>query len=60
MSGKIHMGLHGRSSDNTKVINYFKGLPKTMIGLIYELYKEDFDLFGYTVNDWLWEHLVDE
>lgn len=60
VKGLYHLGLHGKTSDNVKVINYFKGLSKNLIREIYELYKADFEIFGYTVNDWLWEHLVDE
>ena len=60
VEGTIHMGLHGRSSNNSRMIVYFKGLAKTIVAKLYNLYREDFALFGYTVNDWLWEHLADE
>ena len=59
VENRIHMGLHGRSSDNSKMIMYFKGLRKKFILQLYDLYREDFELFGYTVNSWLWSHLKD-
>lgn len=57
LAGKVHMGLHGRTSDNSKMITYFKGVDRKVVGDFYENYREDFEIFGYTINDWLWAHL---
>ena len=60
MGGKLSFGFHGKSSDNEKVVRYYRGLGKTFIRELYELYKDDFEIFGYTVSEWLWVHLDDE
>ena len=56
----LHMGFHERHTDNSKLINYFRGLPKSFVQLIFQFYEEDFDLFGYEIEEWLWENLADE
>ena len=60
VKGEISLGLHGRSSNNDKVIGYFKGVPKSFVRDLYELYREDYEIFGYGISDWLWVHLSDE
>ena len=56
----LHMGFHERHTDNSKLINYFRGLSKSFVQLIFQFYEEDFDLFGYEIEEWLWENLADE
>lgn len=55
--GNITLGLHNKSNDHGKMITYFKGFPKSDLIKIYEIFQEDFEIFGYTINDWLWVHL---
>ena len=56
----INLGLRNKSSDNSKMITYFKGLEKSAVRDLYDLYQKDFEIFGYSVDEWLWEHLEDE
>ena len=57
VKGQISLGLKAKSNDNTKLITYFKGLPVKIVVELYNLYIEDFHIFGYQIQDWLWEHL---
>ena len=57
---KIHLGLHQPSNDHTKVIKYFKGLPKRIAMGIYDVYETDFQVLGFTIPEWLWEVLSND
>lgn len=52
--------MHTKSTDYEKIIRYFKGVPKSLIMRIYNIFEVDFLAFGYTIPDWLWVHLADE
>ena len=44
-------GSHGSSS--TVIPDYFRQLTKKQIQLLYQRYKLDFDLFGYSIEEYL-------
>ena len=60
LTGKVHLGMHAANNGMGKVVNYFKGLPKSIFLGIYEIYKMDFEILGYGVSEGLWGSLVDE
>lgn len=57
VEGKIHLGLHPPSNDHSKVIKYFKGLPKNIMMGVYDTYEADFQVLGFDIPMWLWETL---
>ena len=57
LGGKIHLGLHAPSNGLEKMVNYFKGWSKEMLLSIYDLYEEDFQIFGYEIHDEVWDSL---
>ena len=59
MKGKVNLGLHQKNNDKSKMVMYFKGVEKWIVEVLRELYKEDFELFDYEVEEWLLTHLMD-
>ena len=60
VKGLINLGLHPKETDHTRMITYFKGMEKSIVLELYKIYQPDFELFGYYIPEWLWEHLIDE
>ena len=60
IKGRVHYGMASKSTDFEKMVRYFKGLPKSLIIQIFEIFRFDFEAFGYEIPDWLWSHLIDE
>ena len=52
--------MHSKSTNYEKIIRYFKGVPKSLLMKIYDIFEVDFQAFGYTIPAWLWAHLSDE
>lgn len=60
VKGRLHYGMHSKSTNYEKTIMYFKGVPKSLMMKIYDIFEVDFQAFGYTIPAWLWAHLSDE
>jgi len=60
VKGRLHYGMHSKSTNYEKTIRYFKGVPKSLMMKIYDIFEVDFQAFGYTIPAWLWAHLSDE
>ena len=59
LKGKMHLGLH-TSQSQERVINYYKGMTRSMIMRVYKAYEEDFQIFGYRIGREVWESLGPE
>ena len=57
VSGRVHYGYASKSTDYEKMVRYYKGLPKSVVLKVYEMFEVDFEIFGYDIPDWLWSHL---
>ena len=60
LKDRVHLGLHPASNDHTRMVTYFKGLPKSLMMMLYKEYEADFQVLGYTIPGWLWSNLSDE
>ena len=38
---------------------FYKGLPKTIVTKLYTMYRADFILFDYMIDDELWENFAE-
>ena len=55
----MHLGLH-TSQSRERVVNYFKGMPRSMIMRAYKAYEQDFQVFGYRIGREVWEGISED
>ena len=57
VKGRLHYGQHSKTTNYEKIVRYYKGFPKELMLRLYENFKVDFEVFGYSIPSWLWVHL---
>ena len=62
VEGKLHYGAHTASTNFDRLKQYYSGLRQSEIIEFYNLYKKDFQMFGFGIRKyllkWFWDILV--